>query len=150
MAALMAAAPVAMQLDGHSYERSTYAIEVHIVGMYLPAMFVGDFMAGLRCLVTLSPVWLTPLLLLLPPMHPWPVFVREPHLRLAVQGGMDTLVVTMSAVANATAGTLVKAMSWQHFVELNMATNAVLALANLGYHLHLGRRHGLQGSGCRR
>ncbi|KAL6753579.1 hypothetical protein V8C86DRAFT_2723962 [Haematococcus lacustris] len=290
MAALMAAAPVAMQLDGHSYERSTYAIEVHIVGMYLPAMFVGDFMAGLRCLVTLSPVWLTPLLLLLPPMHPWrvhhdpadlpppqqqqqqqqpppfcktalqngqhqgcvngnaahtaaeeqqealkaplgsvtlqlqphlmgplpeaeasragwaassapstatvvlgalvliaaggvmragagfghygtgmallgvgwalvyvaasamvtAVFVREPHLRLAVQGGMDTLVVTMSAVANATAGTLVKAMSWQHFLELNMATNAVLALANLGYHLHLGRRHGLQASGCRR
>ncbi|KAJ9518206.1 hypothetical protein QJQ45_010142 [Haematococcus lacustris] len=296
MAALMAAAPVAMQLDGHSYERSTYAIEVHIVGMYLPAMFVGDFMAGLRCLVTLSPVWLTPLLLLLPPMHPWrvhqdsrqhpdpadlppsqqqqqqqqqqpplcktalqngqhqgcvngnaahtaaqeqqeavkaplgsvtlqlqpplmgplpvpaasragwaassapstatvvlgalvliaaggvmragagfghygtgmallgvgwalvyvaasamvtAVFVREPHLRLAVQGGMDTLVVTMSAVANATAGTLVKAMSWQHFVELNMATNAVLALANLGYHLHLGRCHGLQGSGPR-
>jgi hypothetical protein len=32
------------------------------------------------------------------------IFVREPQLKVAVQGGMDTLVVTASAAANILSG----------------------------------------------
>lgn len=42
MAGLMAATPVSMRKNGFSFDDSTSALELHIVGMFLPSLVTGD------------------------------------------------------------------------------------------------------------
>lgn len=41
MVMLMAAAPVAMHQHGHAMEASTLALQIHVLGMYIPSFFSG-------------------------------------------------------------------------------------------------------------
>lgn len=47
MGGLMAATPVAMADVGHSFADSTLAIELHVLGMFVPSLFSGDLVRRL-------------------------------------------------------------------------------------------------------
>lgn len=225
MASLMSSCPVAMANSGHPYSASTYTIEGHIIGMYLPAVIVGDWIGMVRwaagaagdgvmssLILLLPPAWMLtcgvtggggakvgrPVVSSSsspsrPPYHPsapitstmvfggllmiastgillggltvgyfaaglaligvgWAfayvsssaavisIFVKDPHLKLAVQGGMDTMVVLLSGVANIVAGVLLKAMGWENYVWLVLSGCVAMTALAAAHHVRLARR----------
>ena len=172
MAALMSACPGAMQYLGHSYTTSSLVIVGHVLGMYLPAILVGDFIGLVKQLLSestplipgcwtmmfgglimigstgvllggLGVVWFLVGLILLGVGWAFAyvsssalvmaIFTREPRLKLATQGVMDTLVILLTGTASTTSGTLVRRMVWTDYVWLVFTSVSVMTTLSVWY-----------------
>eukprot|EP00054_Salpingoeca_dolichothecata_P004614 m.31248 g.31248 ORF g.31248 m.31248 type:complete len:179 (+) comp14724_c0_seq2:812-1348(+) len=151
MGALMGAAPLEMKEEGHSFIDSTLAIEMHVLGMFIPALFSGDLvklcgggfmvMVGFTILaggaaffyiaksVAVFAVGLTVVGV------GWNFsFVGATSLltttftpaeKTGVQGVNETVVLGMLAVCITTASELLEATGWTLFVTIYLAWASV-------------------------
>mmetsp|Transcript_31290 Transcript_31290/g.43368 ORF Transcript_31290/g.43368 Transcript_31290/m.43368 type:complete len:458 (+) Transcript_31290:77-1450(+) len=62
MAGLMAATPLAMNADGHDFDASTLAIELHMLGMFVPSLFTGHIVNYLKPHNTAAIGWMVQIL----------------------------------------------------------------------------------------
>lgn len=172
MAALMSSCPGAMQAIGHSYTASSLVIVGHVLGMYVPAVLVGDFMGLTKQLLSestplipgcwtmvlggllmigstgvllggLEVGWFSAGLILLgigwafayvaSSALVMAIFTREPRLKLAVQGVMDTFIIFLTGVASTTSGPLVRRMGWTDYVWLVFSSVLVMTILAVCY-----------------
>jgi hypothetical protein len=61
------------------------------------------------------------------------VFAREPRRRLIVQGATDTVVISLSGIANGTSAVLATRFGWVPFISIYMVIHGALLLLSIEF-----------------
>ncbi len=153
---LMVATPLAMNFCGHPFKEGVFVLSWHVVGMFLPSFFTGDFIKRFGTLkiilagvllnfaaiginlsgVTVAHFWFGLFVLGVG----WNfMFIGgtalltetyEPHEKTRVQGFNDMLIFATMAVSSSSAGLLVNARGWE-MVNYTAVPAIAIALAGV-------------------
>jgi predicted MFS family arabinose efflux permease len=153
---LMVATPLAMNFCGHPFKEGVFVLEWHVVGMFLPSFFTGDWIKRFGVLkiilagVALNFVAIAINLSGVTVAHFWFGLVilgvgwnfmfiggtalltetYEAHEKTRVQGFNDMLIFATMALSSSSAGFLVNARGWEmvNYTAIPAVTVAMLAV----------------------
>lgn len=160
MGGLMTATPLAMQAVGYNFNQSTSAVQLHMLGMFLPSIFTGEIVklfgkvltmligfcilllgAGLYLIGTNFAAFLGAITIVgvgwnlsFVPATALFTTLYRPEEKAKTQAFNDVVVIGVLAILMATAGAFVTGVGWRNFVIAYMCYTAVALILTAIYY----------------